>query len=71
MPKKKSNTGLLGLFFSLKSRLGHHRSEKERCTGHGSVPTTKSGIQRKVGKSISEYSQGEIVCIFLHLYAWQ
>lgn len=48
---KKSNTGIPGLSFSWKRALGitELRKNVARKTG---IPTTKSGVERKVGKTI-------------------
>lgn len=48
---KKSNTGIPGLSFSWKRALGitELRKDVARKTG---IPTTKSGIERKVGKAV-------------------
>ena len=47
--KRKSNTGIPGLSFSLNRALGISNAKRSfaRATG---IPTTKSGRQRKLGK---------------------
>ena len=51
MGNRKSNTGIPGLSFSWKRALGitQAKPKKARQTG---IPTTKSGIERKIGKMI-------------------
>lgn len=51
MTNRKTNTGIPGLSFSWKRALGitQVRQNFARKTG---IPTTKSGIERKLGKAI-------------------
>ncbi|PIO47000.1 MAG: hypothetical protein CMR00_12725 [[Chlorobium] sp. 445] len=51
MPKKRTNTGIPGLSFSWKRALGISRA-KHRFARKTGIPTTKSGIQRKLGRGI-------------------
>ncbi len=48
---RRTNTGIPGLSFSLKRALGITQVKQKiaRATG---VPTTKAGIERKIGKTI-------------------
>lgn len=48
---RRSNTGIPGLSFSLKRALGitQARQNIARATG---VPTSKAGIERKIGKTV-------------------
>lgn len=48
---KKSNTGIPGLSFSWKRALGITRAKREFTKSTG-IPTTKSGIERKIGSAI-------------------
>jgi hypothetical protein len=47
--RRRSNTGIPGLSFSWKRALGVSRA-KQRFARKTGIPTTKSGIQRKVGR---------------------
>lgn len=51
MANRKTNTGIPGLSFSWKRALGitQVRQNFARKTG---IPTTKSGLERKIGKAI-------------------
>lgn len=51
MANRKTNTGIPGLSFSWKRALGitQLRQNFARKTG---IPTTKSGLERKLGKAI-------------------
>lgn len=51
MANRKTNTGIPGLSFSWKRALGitQVRQSFARKTG---IPTTKSGLERKLGKAI-------------------
>ena len=51
MRKKKSSTGIPGLSFSWKRALGITQAKQELARQTG-IPTTKSGIERKIGKMI-------------------
>ena len=48
---RKSNTGIPGLSFSLKRAIGITQAKRNftKLTG---IPTTKSGLERKIGLSI-------------------
>lgn len=48
---KKSNTGIPGLSFSWKRALGITQAKRNFTKSTG-IPTTKSGIERKIGSSI-------------------
>jgi hypothetical protein len=48
---KKSNTGIPGLSFSWKRALGITQS-KQRFSRQTGVPTSKAGIERKIGNII-------------------
>ena len=48
---KKSNTGIPGLSFSWKRALGITQAKREFTKSTG-IPTTKSGIERKIGSVI-------------------
>ena len=49
--KKVSNTGITGLSFSWKRALGITQIKREIAKTTG-IPTTKTGIERKIGKMI-------------------
>lgn len=51
MAKRKSNTGIPGLSFSWKRALGITQAKQQisRKTG---IPTTKAGMERKIGNAI-------------------
>lgn len=51
MRKRKSSTGIPGLSFSWKRALGITQAKKKIARQTG-IPTTKSGIERKIGKMI-------------------
>lgn len=51
MRKRKLNTGLPGLSFSWKRALGITQA-KQKIARQTGIPTTKSGIERKIGKMI-------------------
>lgn len=51
MGKRKSNTGIPGLSFSWKRALGITQA-KQKIARQTGIPTTKSGIERKIGKMI-------------------
>lgn len=51
MRKRKSSTGIPGLSFSWKRALGIKTAKQELARQTG-IPTTKSGIERKIGKMI-------------------
>lgn len=51
MGKRKSNTGISGLSFSWKRALGITQV-KQKIARQTGIPTTKSGIERKIGKMI-------------------
>ena len=48
---KKSNTGIPGLSFSWKRALGITQAKREFTKSTG-TPTTKSGLERKIGSTI-------------------
>lgn len=49
--KRKSSTGIPGLSFSWKRALGITKAKQQFARKTG-IPTTKSGMQRKVGKAM-------------------
>ena len=51
MAKRKSNTGIPGLSFSWKRALGISQT-KQRIARQTGIPTTKAGMERKLGKMI-------------------
>lgn len=51
MRKRKSSTGIPGLSFSWKRALGITQA-KQKIARQTGFPTTKSGIERKIGKMI-------------------
>lgn len=48
---KRTNTGIPGLSFSLKRALGITQAKCEFTSSTG-IPTTKAGIERKIGSTI-------------------
>lgn len=48
---KRTNTGIPGLSFSLKRALGITQAKREFTSSTG-IPTTKAGIERKIGNVI-------------------
>ena len=48
---KKTNTGIPGLSFSWKRALGITQA-KRKFTSSTGIPTTKAGIERKIGSAI-------------------
>ena len=48
---KKTNTGIPGLSFSWRRALGITKAKREFTKSTG-IPTTKSGIERKIGSAI-------------------
>ena len=55
---KKTNTGIPGLSFSWKRALGISQA-KRNFTKKTGVPTTKSGIERRIGSTIIKIIFGE------------
>lgn len=51
MAKGKSSTGIPGLSFSWKRALGITQA-KQKIARQTGIPTTKAGIERKIGKMI-------------------
>ena len=51
MARRKSNTGIPGLSFSWKRALGISQT-KQRIARQTGIPTTKAGMERKLGKII-------------------
>lgn len=51
MGKRESNTGIPWLSFSWKRALGITQA-KQKIAHQTGIPTTKSGIERKIGKMI-------------------
>lgn len=52
MAKRKTNTGIPGLSFSAKRAFGV-TSAKRTIASKTGIPTTKSGMQRKVGRAVT------------------
>jgi hypothetical protein len=48
---KRTNTGIPGLSFSWKRALGITQAKREFTSSTG-IPTTKAGIERKIGSTI-------------------
>jgi len=48
---KRTNTGIPGLSFSLKRALGITQAKRDFTNSTG-IPTTKVGIERKIGSTI-------------------
>lgn len=48
---KRTNTGIPGLSFSLKRALGITQAKRDFTNSTG-IPTTKAGIERKIGNVI-------------------
>ncbi len=53
MAKKKSSTGIPGLSFSWKRALGI-TAAKQRFARKTGIPTTKAGLERKIGKAVMD-----------------
>lgn len=51
MARRKSNTGIPGLSFSWKRALGISQA-KQKIARQAGIPTTKAGMERKLGKMI-------------------
>lgn len=51
MTRHKSNTGIPGLSFSWKRALGLTQA-RQRIARRTGIPTSKSGIERKIGSAI-------------------
>ena len=51
MAKRKTNTGIPGLSFSWKRALGITQA-KQRFARETGIPTSKAGLERKIGKMI-------------------
>ncbi len=51
MTRRKSNTGIPGLSFSWKRALGL-TAARQRIARRTGIPTTKTGIERKIGSAI-------------------
>lgn len=51
MGRRKSSTGIPGLSFSWKRALGITQAKQKIAIETG-IPTTKAGIERKIGKMI-------------------
>lgn len=51
MTRRKSNTGIPGLSFSWKRALGL-TAARQRIARRTGIPTTKAGIERKIGSAI-------------------
>lgn len=51
MAKRRSNTGIPGLSFSLNRALGITQA-KQRFARQTGIPTSKAGIERKIGSLI-------------------
>lgn len=55
---KRTNTGIPGLSFSLKRALGITQA-KRYFTNSTGIPTTKAGIERKIGSTIINFLFGK------------
>ncbi len=53
MAKKKSSTCIPGLSFSWKRALGI-TAAKQRFARKTGIPTTKAGLERKIGKAVMD-----------------
>ena len=53
MGKRESSTGIPGLSFSWKRALGITQA-KQKIARQTGIPTSKAGIERKIGKMILE-----------------
>lgn len=51
MVRRKSSTGIPGLSFSWKRALGITQAKQKFARGTG-IPTSKAGLERKIGKMI-------------------
>lgn len=51
MARRRSSTGIPGLSFSLNRALGVTKT-KQRIARKTGIPTTKAGLERKIGKMI-------------------
>ena len=51
MAKRKTNTGIPGLSFSWKRALGITQA-KQKFARETGIPTSKAGLERKVGKMV-------------------
>lgn len=51
MAKRKSNTGIPGLSFSWKRALGVTQA-KQKFARQTGIPTSKAGVERKIGNAI-------------------
>ena len=51
MAKRKTNTGIPGLSFSWKRALGITQA-KQRFARETGIPTSKAGLERKIGKMV-------------------
>lgn len=51
MGRRKSNTGIPGLSFSWKRALGITQA-KQKFARQTGIPTTKAGLERKIGQTI-------------------
>lgn len=55
---RKSNTGIPGLSFSWKRALGITQSKRKFARQTG-IPTSKSGLERKIGQTILDLLFGK------------
>ena len=51
MAKRKTNTGIPGLSFSWKRALGITQA-KQKFARETGIPTSKAGLERKIGKRV-------------------
>lgn len=51
MAKRKTNTGIPGLSFSWKRALGITQA-KQKFARETGIPTSKAGLERKIGKMV-------------------
>ena len=66
MGKRKSNTGIPGLSFSWKRALGITQA-KQKIARQTGIPTTKSGIERNIGKMILKSIFGKKITFSIDL----
>lgn len=55
---RRTNTGIPGLSFSWRRALGITRAKRQFTSATG-VPTTRSGVERKLGQAIIDFFLGK------------
>lgn len=58
MTRRKTNTGIPGFSFSWKRALGVTQA-KQQVSRQTGIPTSKSGMERKIGKMILKFLLGK------------